>query len=350
MADLNYVNPGSLDPGVGFKPDGFLGGMEWQKRNRMFEEAQSLQQLMSTVGAKRAIGEFGEWQNDAPIRAAKGLADLATHQTKAEFARPDAQANLESVQATGRNTRATADRTEIGTVDLRAEQPSRQAAKIAEHIASQGTQGLTALKNNIMGIQMAAVAIQQGGGGPQATAQAYQVLTRAGIPTEQVAQIIGDGRPETIMKNLQGTVKFLQEVDVQHKNLMAVHKADNDSKEKVAGIGASATRYAANQRSAAKNQSDRQTLLNTKLSPEQAQRAAEFIFNHPETTAENKALAEIVYKRASEQLRNAGEIKKGPQLGKDGIIPPATSQAPLGGAGPTPQGSGKVIDFGSLPK
>ena len=161
MADVNNIKPSSLDPGVGFKPDGFLGGMEWQKRNQMFNDAQSLQQLMSTVGAKKAVGELGEWEKDAPIREAKGLADLATHNAVASTVGRLKEAEVGDINARIGHNNALTKRSECDLSELQAPdvERARRARLIAEDIAKAGKDGVDGLQNALKGAQLAAVQV-----------------------------------------------------------------------------------------------------------------------------------------------------------------------------------------------
>ena len=301
MADLNYMNPGSLDPGVGFKPDGFLGGMEWQKRNKMFEDAVSLQQLSSMRAGEKQGMELDEFKRFAPTREAKNLEDLMTARAKAETIGPRMSQEVSNLVSTGALTDAQAQEAQYKNQFTARTQPSAISLKLRQDLVAQGKAGLDMLDQNIQGLHKAMTILQATGGGPQSAAVVGQTLQQIGIPQDQIRQMIGN--PQVMMKNLKDLTKVLMDADPRHQGEMAKVDAQGRNQIAVANIGADATRYAANARatSSVKTMEHRLDMAKT---PEERESAAEMILANPDIDLPLKRKAEAALFAARRQLRN----------------------------------------------
>lgn len=325
MADVNYVNPGALDPGVGFKPDGFLGGMEWQRRNQMFQDAQSLQDLMSRNSAIESNIKTREFQQDAPIRSAKGLADLATANATAATIGRTKEAELQNLYATGRMHNATAGAQEQKNDEFAQTSTSRVAAEIAKHAAEGGKAGLDSLQQSIKATQGALQILSTSG--PAGLAGAMSALRQAGVPPEQLQIIANSPNPA---KSLAALNKALLEADNHYQTNMGVAKEHSASAANVANINAASQLAVANARTAAKSKSAIDILRSVKT-PEEAALKAQMIYSDPDVDMKTKMLAQETFRQAQEQIKNKNAVKVGPQVTPGGIVPPAVTYGGLNG-------------------
>lgn len=341
MADLNYMNPGSLDPGLGFKPDGFLGGMEWQKRNKMFQDAVSLQQLSSMrAGEKQGI-ELDEFKQFAPTRQAKNLADLTTAQVTTDYARPRAEADLQGVLATTEMNKQTGRKTGFENTFTEATQPSAIITKLRQDIAAQGKAGIEMLDNNIQGLHKAMILTQSGG--PQAAAAAGQVLQKIGMPPEQIRQMMGD--PKTMMTQLQALTKLLMDSDPRHMGEMAKVAAQGQNQKDVANITGGYTLRAAEARAAAAKKDAMGMFMAASKPADKIMKGAQILATNPSDDIKMAILAAM--QQAERLLTNEEKKALGSILSATGLAHPqmehpkwgtGNSQAPGSGVWAPPPG------------
>ena len=347
MADLNYMNPGSLDPGLGFKPTGFLGGMEWQKRNKMFEDAVSLQQLSSMRAGEKQGMELDEFKRFAPTRDAKNLSDLMTHRAEAETVGPRKSQEVANLVSQGALHDAQTEKYGLDNQHARATQSSKIDADIAENITRGGTSAVTQMKNITEASRQAAIQIAQGG--PQATAQVMQTLSRAGMPMDQLRQFVGDGRPQTLMTNLKKFTDLLLRVDQVHQSKMAEIKQQGANQLAVQGSANAGGLAIANVRSTATRKNIKQLFDAAKDPTDKIMKGIQ-ILSVP--GLENDVAIEVqnTMKAAWDLLDDAQKVKIGPLISSSGIVPPqlkARINNPVPGStqGPTATGS---VDYSKM--
>lgn len=319
MADVNYMNPSALDPGVGFKPEGFLGGMEWQRRNQMFTDAQSLQELMSRNSAVKSNIEANEFQQFAPTRQAKNLAELETANAIASTVGRSKEQEVRNLEATGRNTNALADQHEIGNTFERTVQPSKIASTIAKHALEQQDAGVKGLQNQVQAFK--AVATQMAMQGPGAAANAAQLLQQAGVPRDQVYNLIGDGRPETIMKNFKNMMEILLQADNQVQSNLRGIQMQGQNQLAVQGLANAGSLATANARMGAKNKTWLDVLKGAKT-PDDMIGKSEMALSDPDIDPNTRLAAEALKQKGYMLRRNADALKAGPGVTKDGFVPP----------------------------
>lgn len=73
----NYFNPQGMDPGVGWKPTGALGGMIYGDRERKYEDAVSLQDAMARISTQMEQEKLNTYRADDPVRGAERGAKIS---------------------------------------------------------------------------------------------------------------------------------------------------------------------------------------------------------------------------------------------------------------------------------
>lgn len=87
----NYFNPQAADPGTGFKPEGFLGGMVWADRDARYRQLSDLQTLLAKQSVQSGQNELDEYAANAPVRDVERRSKLLTTMPDAEFKAQDAK-------------------------------------------------------------------------------------------------------------------------------------------------------------------------------------------------------------------------------------------------------------------
>ncbi len=67
----NYLNPNAAAPDIGWKPEGFLGGMLYRNRLQQYNDMQGLQQQMMGTSAQMENEKLQDYRMDAPVREAE---------------------------------------------------------------------------------------------------------------------------------------------------------------------------------------------------------------------------------------------------------------------------------------
>jgi hypothetical protein len=94
MAQVNYVNPGSILPKNDWTPEGPLGGYMWGKQNDQFNTQLGLQQMSTQMANQKQAMELQEHQAGLPLRNLERQLQMQTMQGQLPHA-----ANLASVGA-----------------------------------------------------------------------------------------------------------------------------------------------------------------------------------------------------------------------------------------------------------
>lgn len=77
MPTTTYDSPSSLRPEIGFKPDGFLGGMWADQNMNDYRQAVEQSNLMKALSAKQEMNKLNDYNLDAPVREAERLSKTA---------------------------------------------------------------------------------------------------------------------------------------------------------------------------------------------------------------------------------------------------------------------------------
>ncbi len=179
-SEVNYNNPGGLAPANGWKPQGFLGGMQWEQQNTDYNDMMSLQKLMTSLSAGKELEDYTE---GAPVRQSKRLSDIATNNATAATIGGQKQGELDKLTMENEVTRST--------------QSSKIATTIAENAVKMGEAGAKKLENSIRFAQIAGPLMQSAG--PAGAAQLIQMGKAAGIDDSMVQSVIsGKVTPEQL--------------------------------------------------------------------------------------------------------------------------------------------------------
>lgn len=174
MADVNYINPTAILPQQGWKPQGFMGGMQYAQQMKDYQDVMSLSQLMSQMGAQK---EMEDMTLGAPVRAAKRLSDIATSTANTQTAVPMAQANLGLRQ----------DEAQVS----RAGVPNKIVIEATKHYTQMGAEGLAQLNQQIQAAQIISGIMGQNGAGT-GTAMVQQLLPQLRVNPEFAQAVMQD--------------------------------------------------------------------------------------------------------------------------------------------------------------
>lgn len=73
----NYFNPQGMDPGVGWKPSGALGGMLYADREAKYQDAVSLQDAMARISTQMEQEKLNTYRADEGVRSAERPAKIS---------------------------------------------------------------------------------------------------------------------------------------------------------------------------------------------------------------------------------------------------------------------------------
>lgn len=94
MADVNYMNASSLNPGTGYKPTGFLGGMVYGDDMAKFQQQYDLQHLMQQMEAQKQAGQLQDYEAARPSALKATIAgNNATADTVGDLKRGEADSS-----------------------------------------------------------------------------------------------------------------------------------------------------------------------------------------------------------------------------------------------------------------
>lgn len=164
MADTTYFNPQTVNPGTGYKPEGFLGGYTWGEDRQRYNQLAPLQDLMSMMAAQAEIDKQKEYGLNEPVRSAKRLENVATSKALAATVGGQKQGVLDELTLKNELSRKT------------------QSAKISEVLlenAKKEREG--AMEKLQTGFAIASILAQAAGNGPAATAAVAQRMKEAGF-------------------------------------------------------------------------------------------------------------------------------------------------------------------------
>lgn len=85
MAQLNYLNPASIAPDIGWKPVGATAGMLHNERQQDYNELMKNQMLLQNIGARQAAIGLHEDMKDIPLKDLVREGKIETERAKQPF-------------------------------------------------------------------------------------------------------------------------------------------------------------------------------------------------------------------------------------------------------------------------
>lgn len=95
MADLNYINPMSIKPEIGWAPKNALAGMMYHQNEQDYRQMLGQQMRMQDLGEQERRYDFAEKQEGAPLRQMERQLKGETIQGQLPFARQAAGSQLQ---------------------------------------------------------------------------------------------------------------------------------------------------------------------------------------------------------------------------------------------------------------
>ena len=235
MAD--YINPTSIRPENGWKPQGFLGGMEHAMDRQRYEDTATLQDYMMGNSAIESGAKLSDYFSDAPVREAERGSKIAT-----------ANATTATIgdQKKGELRKLNLDN-DLASGTLQA----NIAKRVAEAALEGGKQSMQQME---MASMVAAQLAQAANSGPAALNYVMQQLTKAGAPPQMMQFFAQIRDPNQLKAVAQAMQNGLRDANIQYQREWSLHNLDNDSRETIARGNNDATRFAATQ--GAGNQTD----------------------------------------------------------------------------------------------
>lgn len=326
MADMNYVNPTSIRPEYGYKPEGFLAGMNYASDRQRYEDVSSLQDYMMKNQAIESGNKLQDYEFDKPVREAKRLADIATSKA--------------TVGTVGRKAEAEVTGKELEN-QLTAGTMASKIAEAATKAAREGdTQQLAHLK---MGATIAGMLSAAAGSGPGALAGVMQQLEQAKADPRIVEWFRNSTSVEELQKKAQMVQEAFLQADTAYQQHMRGVNAQVAGHEQVARISAASALAVAQERSKTKTKTAEQILQSLAgKAPENVIATAAMVANDPEVDYETRKKAADLHDKAVEQ-RNAAAKNKNPPL--PGVPAAPVTQLPFSNFGKSGQPSNQPSDL-----
>ena len=320
MATTNYLNPTGVRPEYGWKPQGFLAGMNYSRDRQRYDQLAPLQDAITQMGAMEQSNKLDEYGLDAPVRDAKREEKIAVSQSLAETAGPRATADLENVTLGNDLNRGT------------------KASKISEAIAAaaikEGDAGMAKLQKAVTVAQ--ALSQSLGQGGPAAGAQIQQVLKQANVDPNDpmVKYILSAPSPKEMQKRANILLQVFTEAMPAYRQSMDVQKLQNQGGMQRQGLANQGQLATANARAQAKTQTAAQFLANypamTK-NPEQAYTMLQMIIADndldPSLKAKAVDMAARIQPLVQARIRQDPAVFGGMPAGQRPSVDPNQSQA-----------------------
>lgn len=265
MADVNYINPASILPQSGWKPQGFMGGMQYAQQMGDYEDQMSLSKLMSQIGAQGAIEEQVQ---GAPVRAAKRLSDIAT-----------ANATTSTI---GREKESLTSLNEDKARVSRAGVNDDIVTNHAKAIGEQGKLAMDQFQRQLQGSTQLAAIMQAAG--PAGAAVAAQVAPSLGIDPNSA-------HFKALVTNPQAVIQHLNSVDAKLQGDLQKEREKDDAAFKrqqyASDSSAAASKYTADQ---AYNRAIEQAQIRAQMQQSQ-QRIEQVVTNYGKRIAAGETLA-----------------------------------------------------------
>ncbi len=322
MADTLYSNPTSIRPEIGWKPSGFLAGMNYSSDRQRYEDTASLQDYMMMNQASKSGMELKDYMSDAPVREAKRLSDIAT-----------SRANAETIGGIKQNE------LKKGTLDNDLAEGVLKS-KISQAISEAAIKGGEASLAELQKAGAVASALSKAAGsGPQALALTLQHLKQSGA-SPQIMNFFSGARDVKQLKAMADAVtEGLLDANVSYQQHMRGIKEQGRNSLAVAGVHAQSALDVARERSKVKDKSASQVLDSLAgKSPENQLPFLYSIIQDPDVNPELKGKAQRMY----EQARAIVQAKQKPRPGAIPGLPadtvPSIDPTQGGGGGGLPPG------------
>ena len=327
MATDDYLNPTSIRPEYGFKPEGFLGGMHYARDRARYEDVASLQDYMMRNSAQKSGMELQDYTANAPVRDAERLA------------------NIEKAKATSA-TIGGIKQNELTKGNLENELSAKtMAAAIAEKItAAKGKERDEGMASLAAGAAIGRALGAAAGNGPLALDAVLKQLEQSKADP-RIVQWFRNSRdiPDLMKKAGMITDAFMQ-ANEHYRSTMDANKATNESRERAARTSAGATIEAARIRQKDKVKSIDQMLQEAaKWAPDRRKSFYEQVLIDSDATPQQQDKARTGIEEAVKALNFNAPKDAPPILGPDGRVLMPGDQPRRYGEGPG--GGGKEDKF-----
>lgn len=307
MATNDYLNPTSIRPEYGFKPEGFLGGMHYARDRARYEDVASLQDYMMKNSAAKSGMELQDYSADAPVREAKRLADIAS-----------AKATASTIGGIKQN--------ELTKGGLDNELSAKtMSSKIAEAAAKASMEGDKSQMSQLAtGAAIGRALASAAGNGPGALAGVLQQLQQSKADPRIIQWFSNSRSPQELAKKAQMITDAFMQANEHYRSAMDVAATNARSHEKVAGINAASAMAVAKERSAAKVKSTDQLLQEVlKLKPGNRIGYYDQVIADADATLAQKEKARLGREAAIKEMNMGAKSDEAPILGADGkpILP-----------------------------
>src|SRR3990167_2768216 len=219
MAD--YLNPTSIRPEYGWKPQGFLGGMNYAEDRQRYRDVSSLQDYMMKNQAAKSGMELSDYVSDSPVREAERRSKTAGF-----------NANAETIGGIKRN--------ELTEGSLRNQlSAGTMSSKIAEAAAAAAQAGdKTQLSQLATGAAIARALGAAAGSGPSALAGIMQQLEQSKADPRIIAWFRNSRSPKELMDKAKMMTDAFMEANTSYRSTMDAARERSRSSKEVAGINA----------------------------------------------------------------------------------------------------------------
>ena len=203
MATNDYINPTSIRPAYGWKPEGFLGGMNYAEDRQRYRDVASLQDYMMRNEAAKSGMELEEYRGNAPVREAERRSKTAGF-----------NATTETIGGIKRNelTKGSLDnQLSAGTM----------SSKIAEAAAAAAQAGdKTQLSQLATGAAIARALSAAAGSGPSALAGVLQQLEQSKADPRIIAWFRNSRSPKELMAKAKMMTDAFMEANTSYRSTM----------------------------------------------------------------------------------------------------------------------------------
>ena len=297
MAETNYTNPTSVRPEYGWKPQGFLAGMNYASDRQRYEDMGSLQDYMMKNQAVKSGVELSDFMSDAPVRESKRLSDIATNKATAE--------NIGAFKSG-----------EARKVNLEADLASGSlASTIAERAAAAAIKGGEASSKEFeRAAAMASALSKAAGSGPEALSRVMEHLKTSGA-NPQIMQFFSQARDVKQLKAMADAVnQGLTEASSKYKEHMDGLRLQEKTRIQVEHIKQAGALRVAQERAKQKEKSFDQILVQIGgKRPDIQMPYLRMIMQDPDATPEQKGKATTMYEQARKIAEAELDKNKNPE-------------------------------------
>ena len=316
MAD--YINPTAIRPEYGFKPEGFLAGMHYDRDRRRYEDVSSLQDYMMKNQAVESGGKLQDYLSDAPVREAKRASEIAT-----------SNATASTIGATKREELTKLRQGNKLDAGLMA---SKITEAIAKAEAAKDTTSMQKLQHGAAVARLLSDAVK--GGGPTALAEVMRKLESSNADPRIIEWFKNSGTPEGLMERVDMLNNAFLQASQQYRSTMDANKATIASRESEGAKDRGNQMAIAQLKKKDAVRSIDQLLQDSlKLKDKERAGAYTFIMNHPDATPQQQAAAQRGYTEAVKAM-NLTAPKEGAEAMRDAkgnVILPGERRATYGG-------------------